>query len=269
MNIIGQTNIINNINSIKSLGNLPKSIIISGESGSGRHTIYNYICDKFKLEQETITYELSLEILNSMYNVSIPKIYLIDLDTLSENKRLDRFQNTLLKFIEEPPEFAWIVIITHTTNILLETVLNRCRILTMQPYSISELHDISLEHNKNFSDDELQLLKTPANVISLSIDDINEIKKLAQNIIDNMHKANISNALSLTHKLVDKSINIYLFINIFTELLYKYYICTYNNKYYQALILSKDLQRNLYVLNINKSLLIDNYILNLKIILDD
>ena len=56
---------------------------------------------------------------------------------------------------------------------------------------------------------------------------------------------------------------------MFTELLYEYYINSYDSRYYRALILTKDLCNNLYVLNVNKTYLIDNYLLELKQILDD
>ena len=262
MNIIGQTNIIENINKITSIDKLPKSIIISGNFGSGRHSVYNYICDKFKLEDTVIDYELNSDILNEMYNLSLPKMYLIDLDALSENKRLERFQNTLLKFIEEPPEYAWITIIVYNFNILLETIANRCRIFSMQPYSIEELYAISNAYNKSWSKEELTLLKTPYNIINVEQETLIKIQTLVKNIVDNMYKANISNALST-------NIDIQLFTNMFTELLYEYYINSYDSRYYRALILTKDLCNNLYVLNVNKTYLIDNYLLELKQILDD
>ena len=268
MNIIGQTNIIENIDKITSIDKLPKSIIISGNFGSGRHTVYNYICDKFKLEKTIIDYELNSDILNEMYNLSLPKMYLIDLDALSENKRLERFQNTLLKFIEEPPEYAWITIIIYNFNILLETIANRCRIFSMQPYSIEELCDISNAYNKSWSKEELTLLNTPYNIINVEQDTLIKIRTLAKNIVDNMHKANISNALSIRNKLSTDT-DIQLFINIFIELLYEYYINSYDSKYYKAMILTKNLCNNLYVLNVNKTYLIDNYLLELKQILDD
>ena len=63
--------------------------------------------------------------------------------------------------------------------------------------------------------------------------------------------------------------DIQLFINIFIELLYEYYINSYDSKYYKAMILTKNLCNNLYVLNVNKTYLIDNYLLELKQILDD
>ena len=48
MNIVNQDRILNYINS-KSIDTLPKTILLEGKSGSGRHTIAKYIADKFNL----------------------------------------------------------------------------------------------------------------------------------------------------------------------------------------------------------------------------
>lgn len=267
MKIIGQSRLINTIDGIESLDALPKSIIISGVKGSGRHTIFNYICDRFNLEFEDIEYELSLDKLNEMYNLSIPKMYLIDLDSLGEKKRLERFQNTLLKFIEEPPRFAWIVIIVYNYNVLLNTILNRCVCYNLSPYTLLELKEIAKVYDKNISEEDLRLLKTPFNIQFVELDTISEIKNLSINIIENMYRANISNALSIKNKF--EYIDINLFISIFIDILYEYYLDSFDIKYYNALILTKELSNNLSVLNVNKTYLIENYLLTLKLILDD
>ena len=266
--MIGQTEIINSINSICSIDNLSKSIIIYGSPGMGRHTLFKYICDKFNFNVEEINFELTLDILNDMYNLSIPKMYLIDFDKLKDSKQLDRFQNTLLKFIEEPPEFAWITIISHNYISVLETILNRCVIFNLQSYSLEELKQIALLHNKCFSDEELLGLSTPYNIINITHDKIEQIQQLIDNIIKNMYKANMSNVLSI-HKKFDNGIDIFLFIHLFITSLYDVYIIDYEKKYFSAIRLTQKLNKDLYVLNINKSYLIENYLLNLKLLFDD
>lgn len=266
--IIGQNKIINEINSINSLQDLPKSLLIVGSFGSGKHSIFNYICNKFNIEVEHIDYELSLDILNEMYSLSIPKMYLIDFNALKENKHIERFQNTLLKFLEEPPEFAWITIISYSSNSILPTILNRCQKLVLQPYSIDDLRAISIKYNKSFTDDDLFILRTPYNIINTSDNDLQEIKKLSTNIIENMSKANLSNILTIKNKL-DTDLKLFIFINIFSEYLYTAYIDSFNQKYFDSLLLTNKLNENLYVLGINKSNLIDNYLVNLKTLLND
>ena len=195
--IIGQTKIIKNINSVNSIDKLSKSVIFVGRHGSGKHTIFNYICERFGFECEIINYELSTEVLNSMYNLSIPKMYLIDFDKLGENKRIERFQNTLLKFLEEPPRFAWITILTSNQSILLNTIKNRCKIYILEEYSLSELEEICNLYDKDFSKEQLKLLETPGNIIRFEKEDLETTQKLAESILNNMSRANIPNALKL------------------------------------------------------------------------
>lgn len=266
--MIGQTEIINYINNIQSIDDLSRSIVISGPFGIGRHTLFKYICDKFNFDIEEINYDLSLDILNDMYSLSIPKMYLVDFDRLKESKQLERFQNTLLKFIEEPPKFAWITIIVPNCSFILETVLNRCKIFYLSSYSLNELSQIANLYGKVFSDEELIKLSTPYNIINITSNELEQIQDLIDNIINNMHRANLSNALSIKKKF-DSEIDIFLFIHLFIISLHDIYLINNDKKYFNIIKLTQKLTRDLYVLNVNKSYLIENYLLNLKLLFDD
>lgn len=59
------------------------------------------------------------------------KIYIIaDADKMTEQA-----QNALLKTIEEPPEYAVILLLTENVNHLLQTILSRCVVLNLKPVS--------------------------------------------------------------------------------------------------------------------------------------
>lgn len=264
--MIGQAKLIEKINSIDSLDKLPKSIIINGNKGMGRHTLFNYIKDKFNVESKNIDYELSLDILNDMYALSIPRFYLIDFDTLSEHKQIERFQNTLLKFIEEPPELAWIFIIN--SKRVLDTIFNRCQVYTLEPYSKQELKELAQLYSKNYSLDELILLETPYNIINKDISDLKNIEDLCYNIINNIDRATVSNALSIRNKF-EKEMDLDLFLKVFSNALFMCYIKDKEDKYLKAYFATLNIMSNLNILNINKNNIVDNYLLNLKIILHD
>ena len=59
------------------------------------------------------------------------KIYIIN----EGEKMTPQAQNALLKTLEEPPEYAVIVILTTNVEALLPTVLSRCVVLNMKPVS--------------------------------------------------------------------------------------------------------------------------------------
>ncbi len=266
--IIGQKNILSKIDSIDSLNMLPKANIILGKHGMGKHTILKYICNKYNVKSKYIDFELSTDILNDMYMLSEPRFYIIDIELLRKNKRIDRFQNTLLKFTEEPPALAWVFIICNNTLDILKTLENRCQIWKLEPYSITELQGIANIHNKQYSNFELSLLETPYNIISRDSTQIQTMLTLCDNIINNIHKATISNTLSIRNKLNMES-DIDLFIQLLNNSLFLKYINTDaieqdRNKYLRAYMLTLKLMSNLTILNINKNNLMDNFLLELK-----
>ena len=266
--LIGQNNILNKINSIDSLDLLPKTNIILGNKGMGKHTLLKYICNKFEVELKNIDFELSTDILNDMYALSYPIFYVIDIENLGKNKRIERFQNTLLKFVEEPPEFAWIFILCNNKFNILDTLENRCQVLKLEPYSIIELQQIAALNDKQYSDSDLAILNTPYNIINSNSSQLQKIFSLCNNIVDNINKATISNTLSIRNKL-DSDLIIYLFIQILSKVLYEKYIHTSLNehKYLEAYMLTINLMSNINILNINKNNLIDKFLLDLKDIL--
>ena len=263
--MIGQNFLLKRLEEIKSLDELPKSIIINGDKGSGKHTFANEISNKFGIKFEHINYELTTDILNDMHSLSIPKFYLIDFDEISKNKRVERFQNTLLKFVEEPPMFAWVILLITDLSTVLETIKNRCQIYRISPYTLDELKEIGLQHNKSFSSEVLRVLRTPGNVVSVSIDDVNELFSLGNMIISSISKATPSNALSISKKFDgDNAFKLELFTSIFSEQLLVSYMSYNDERLYKALLLTKEFQNSLKVLNINKKYALDNYLLRLK-----
>ncbi len=55
-------------------------------------------------------------------------------------------QNALLKTLEEPPEYAVILILTTNVNSLLPTILSRCVVLNMKPVKDAQIKKYLMEH---------------------------------------------------------------------------------------------------------------------------
>ncbi len=75
------------------------------------------------------------------------KIYIIK----DAEKLTQQAQNALLKIIEEPPEHAIFFLLTASRYQMLTTVISRCRMLTMTPYSESALKRIIFETNSELA----------------------------------------------------------------------------------------------------------------------
>lgn len=82
------------------------------------------------------------------------KIYIIN----DAEKMTIEAQNALLKTLEEPPEYAIIILITSNKEALLDTIKSRCEIIKFLPISLLHLKDYLI---KNGVDDQrAQLLAT-------------------------------------------------------------------------------------------------------------
>lgn len=72
---------------------------------------------------------------------SARKIYIMN----EGEKMTVQAQNALLKTLEEPPEYAVILILTSNVESLLPTILSRCVVLNMRPVKDSEVKNFLME----------------------------------------------------------------------------------------------------------------------------
>ena len=110
-------------------------------------------------ESETIKIEQIRELTKKIIEkpiISSKKVYIIN----DADKMTKEAQNCLLKTLEEPPEFAVLILITSNENLLLTTVKSRCMKINFHAISDEEMkkycsenlgyNDISLERIKSF-----------------------------------------------------------------------------------------------------------------------
>ena len=74
--IIGQEIICNKIDK-STLDTFPRTLMLVGSKGAGKHLICSYIADKFNLMQLDITDEISLELIDEISQRVEPYLYLI------------------------------------------------------------------------------------------------------------------------------------------------------------------------------------------------
>ena len=82
------------------------------------------------------------------------KIYIIN---QAESMTIEA-QNALLKTLEEPPEYAIIILITSNKESLLDTIKSRCEIIKFLPISIVDLNNYLI--TKGIDKNRAQLLST-------------------------------------------------------------------------------------------------------------
>lgn len=162
--IIGQEQIKEHLRNAISAGKVSHAYIVSGEKSSGKEFIAKVFamalqCEKKETEpcQQChsckqalsdnhpdiirVTHEkpntISVDDIRAQVNNDVAikpysglyKIYIIN----EAEKMTTQAQNAILKTLEEPPEYAVILLLTTNVNSLLPTILSRCVVLNMKP----------------------------------------------------------------------------------------------------------------------------------------
>lgn len=219
-------------NSIKE-NRLPHAIIIEGDPGTGRHTLASYIAAAAVCEDTNspcgmckgcrmasggnhpdITVTAPEE---GKKNIAVAQIrqlkgetaikphqakrrvFIIDFaDTMNEQS-----QNALLKVLEEPPGPVMFILIAETKAALLETVISRCVVLTLNPPEADEaLHYISQNHSFPTENIKTALESSQNNIgkalLLLAGSEDDKIALAAKSFVSGMQRRNLWEMLSAT-----------------------------------------------------------------------
>ena len=256
--IIGQERLCNVIDS-KTLDTLPRTILLLGEYGSGRHLVVNYISDKFSLEVEDISDILTLETIDNITHRVSPKIYLID-----SSKLTIKNENVILKFLEEPLKNSFIVIIGENRSSIIPTVLNRCQIWEMSTYDTDFL--------RTFIDTPSEYLirvgNTPGKILEYQHYPLQEMFDLAHKIFSNIQSANFANVLTISRFIAFKNekdkFDFILFLDILVLVCKDLYL--QDKVSANIYVLTNTLNNNKYIFNVDKKSLFEHYLIELKLI---
>ena len=202
-NIIGQEQIKAHLQGVLQTGKISHAYIINGEKSSGKEFIARIFamtlqCEKGGVEpcnechsckqalsknQPDIIYvshekpntigvdDIRLQVNNDVgikpYS-SRYKVYIIN----EAEKMTPQAQNAILKTLEEPPEYAVIILLVSNVNTLLPTILSRCVLLNMKPVRDSQM--------KNYLMEELQVPDYKADVcVAFARGNVGKAKALA------------------------------------------------------------------------------------------
>lgn len=272
--MIGQKRLLEKFNSID---NIPKATIILGKTGFGKKTLINTVANNLNINIITINSILSNEIKEEIY--TYPNICFIVFNIVKnlQVKQNIAIQNSILKLLEEPPINVRIFILAENESYLLDTLLNRCNVLTMDYYSVDELRQIAIENNflttaSEHDDDKFKYISSPIELLNFPTkDQLVNMENLIDTIFSSIYKANISNILSISKKInFSNNYDLYdlnIFLNIFEIKLLNKIKFEYDNKYLKAFNELNDLKYSINKFNVNKVYLFENFLLNLKTIL--
>lgn len=258
--MIGQKKLLSRINSF-TLDTFPRSSLLVAEKGMGKHTLVQYINDNIlKLPLLDITKDLSGELIDRIYRNPTLGVYVINVSEMTEKE-----QNIMLKFIEEPLNTAFIILLTENKNMILETVISRCEIFEFENYSKEELK--TFISNNEDADLILQVIKSPGKILTTNTQNIKDILETCDKIVSKLDKANYANTLSLANKINFKDsfdkFDFDLFMDSLTYSLFSAYIKTNNGMMLKMYELTREQRKLLLDKRLNREIFFNNYITKL------
>ena len=110
---------------------------------SGNHPdIRRVTHEKATIGVDDIRLQLNNDIMVKPYSRPY-KVYIID----EAEKMTEQAQNAMLKTIEEPPEYAVILLLTVNAKLLLPTILSRCILLNVRPVARQAITKLLVEQH--------------------------------------------------------------------------------------------------------------------------
>ena len=247
--------------------NFSHSYIFSGIKGIGKYTFAKDFAkciledpmmqDYYELEPDGKSIKVAqIRELQNVINIkptfSEKSVYIIDDADLMTTEA----QNSLLKTLEEPPEYAVIILIVHNERSILSTVKSRCVNIKFSKLSDKDIKEYFLKNDLNFEDKNINVFKVldgSLNNIDFIRDDYDELLKLTV-FVTNLKKNKVINFFqdaSVFYDNHDKIIRLLEYLNILL----------FENSYFQ-LIEIVEKTKNKILMNNNFEMCIDYMILN-------
>ena len=247
--------------------NFSHSYIFSGIKGVGKYSFAkdfakciledSMMQDYYKLGPDGKSIKVSqIRELQNVINIkptfSKKSVYIIDDADLMTIEA----QNSLLKTLEEPPEYAVIILIVHNERSILSTVKSRCVNIKFSKLSDKDIKKYLLKKDLNFEDKNINVFKVldgSLNDIDFIRDDYDELLKLTV-FVTNLKKNKVINFFqdaSVFYDNHDKIIRLLEYLNMLL----------FENSYFQ-LIEIVEKTKNKILMNNNFEMCIDYMILN-------
>ena len=188
--------------------------------------------------------------------ISSRKVYIInDADKMTKDA-----QNCLLKTLEEPPEFASIILVGENENEFLATIKSRCMILRFNPIEDEQMKNyLRINYNMEVSSNQLELFQgSIGKAISLK-DKQDEYLKI-EDLIEKMSKENIIDIVKQAEVLYKSKEEIFEMLDYINIILLKK--AKEDERYTNCIQIVENTKRRLNQ-NANYDMSIDNMLFNM------
>jgi hypothetical protein len=220
--IIGQTKLVNKLSGY-SFNSMPKTMLLIGESGCGKHFITNKFVEHLGVVFQEITAQTTPEQLTEYLQNPLQAIYILNMSEIPE-----RQQHRYLKFIEEPSDNMRVILLAESEVGILPTILNRCAKFTFEDYTVEQLKQLSWATQ---TDNPIiyEICRTPGQLLNLAqIDNLAALKDFCINILRTVPLCEYGPFMSFTCSLNYKdNFNKFdpdIFLNLLIKTAYDLYI---------------------------------------------
>ena len=197
--MIGQKDILSNVDYWIKTDTVPRFMIVSGERGSGKATLAKEIARRMRAY--IIECELSVdavrEAIKNCYKCAGTTVYLFrDADKMSTAAK-----NAMLKITEEPPRQAHFIVTVQSGDNMLETLRSRATNLQMAPYSAEELDQFYREHIHKMNQLIRDVSPTPGLMLELEKINVEELLEFCYTVVENIQQVTGVNAFKIVQRI--------------------------------------------------------------------
>jgi len=194
--MIGQKQLLQQIDRWVAIGDLPRFLIITGNKGSGKMLLAQKIAKR--MGAFYVPCELGVdavrEVVENCYKCDGTTIYTF----LNADKMSAQAKNALLKITEEPPRSAHFILTLQDPNATLETLRSRSVALAMEPYTEAELREYM---DNTVNETILKIASTPGEVNDLRNIKVDDFFSFCEKVLDNIATVTGVNAFKIAQSL--------------------------------------------------------------------
>ncbi len=189
--------------------------------------------------------------------ISNKKIYIID----CADKMTKEAQNCLLKTLEEPPEFAVIILVGSNESLFLDTIKSRCIIIHFNSIENNSLREF-LKTNFQLEDLSEEILKIFQGSIGKAIELKDKIQKYTQieQLLSDLDKTELIDVINNSKIIYDSKDDIYSVLEYINVILIN--LAKTNNRYTKCIKIVENTKERLKN-NGNYDMCIDNMLFNM------
>lgn len=197
--MVGQKDILNNVDYWIKTGTFPRFTIISGVKGSGKATLTKEIARRMRayLVECELSVDAVREAVKNCYKCAGTTVYLFkDADKMSTAAK-----NAMLKITEEPPRQAHFIVTVQNSENMLETLRSRATNIQMYAYSKDELKEFASSYSSLITDTVIDLSDVPGQIVEFNKIDVNELLNFCETIVDNIQQVTGVNAFKIVQRI--------------------------------------------------------------------